>query len=331
MLEELLKHEKFGNKNELQFFLFDCLSSEGNQNLLSLKKYCTSNIFSISRNFEGIIKLFEFISFISVKNDKISINPEIFDQKKYDKFSYFDCFHFYEHLLVAMQKAGNLKEMLNGNNLKYSPHFSQFYVLENRFPYQFFSFRNMFFSTGFFHRNETASNQLFIKQEFNEEFRKFIVNIIPFTTKSVKKISLEQLKKSQQTKEDAGKRAEIFALEFELKRLQGHPELEKVEIISEEHSNAGYDIESFEDIDSIIFDRFIEVKSFDGEISFYWSRNEVHKAKELRTKYFLYLVDRSRIIDKNYKPQIFQDPYKKVFENELWKKETENWKISYIE
>lgn len=112
MLEELLKHDKFGNKNELQFFLFDGLSSGSNQTLLSLRKYCTSNIFSISRNFEGIIKLFEFISFVSVINDKVSINPEIFDQKRFDKSSYFNCFHFYESLFIAIQKAENFQECL---------------------------------------------------------------------------------------------------------------------------------------------------------------------------------------------------------------------------
>jgi len=69
-------------------------------------------------------------------------------------------------------------------------------------------------------------------------------------------------------------------------------------------------------------DRFIEVKSYDREVSFFWSRNEVEKAKELKGKYYLYLVDRSRIKENDYKPQQFQDPYKKVFENEIWRKQT---------
>ena len=109
--------------------------------------------------------------------------------------------------------------------------------------------------------------------------------------------------------------------------MNDHSSFEKIELISDVYVNAGYDIISFNDLDSFIIDRFIEVKSYREEISFYWSKNEVEKAKELATKYYIYLVDRSLMNKKDYVPKIIQDPYKKIFENEFWKKETENWKI----
>jgi len=43
--------------------------------------------------------------------------------------------------------------------------------------------------------------------------------------------------------------------------------------------NAGYDIQSFNDNKSIIIDKFIEVKSYEGTPYFYWSKNEVEVAK----------------------------------------------------
>lgn len=256
------------------------------------------------------------------------MNSKCFDQTKFERQFYFDQFHFYEHTIKALKKKGVLVEMFNTNNLKFNPTLSQYYVMESRFPYKYFALRNMFLSTGFFQRNEGSTNHLFIKKEFTDEFRETIVNNLPSLNKTGRKISLAQLKRSLQNKEDAGKRAELFALEFEYRRLYGHPELDKVEIISDGHTNAEYDIESYDDVDSIVFDRFIEVKSYDREVSLFWSRNEVEKARELRGKYYLYLVDRSRIQESDYKPQQLQDPYKKVFENEIWKKETENWKIT---
>ena len=101
-------------------------------------------------------------------------------------------------------------------------------------------------------------------------------------------------------------------------------------MISEEFVNAGYDIESFNASDSISIDRFIEVKSYDGEKSFFWSKNEIDKAKELKDRYFLYLVNRKQIGIPSYKPHIIQNPYSRVFENDLWEIEPVNWKITLL-
>lgn len=69
-------------------------------------------------------------------------------------------------------------------------------------------------------------------------------------------------------------------------------------LVTDEFANAGYDIESFQNLDSIIIDRFIEVKSFENKIQFYWSKNELEKAKE-------------------------------IYENTLLLKEAATWKITF--
>lgn len=332
MLDELLKHNRLGNKDELLFFLFDSLSKENKQSLLNVRKYCVSNAFSIGSSFDGIINFLQFISFIDVAGDNISLNSKSFDQAKFNKQTYLNEFHLYEHLINKLKESSVLQEMFNANNVKFSQKLSQYYVLENKFPYKYFLFRNMLLSAGFFHRSDDLPNHLLVKKQFTDYFGEIVANDLSvFSKNALRKISLAEFKKALKAKENAGKRAELFALEFEHRRLRKHPNYKKVEIISDDCVNAGYDIESFEDIDSIALDRFIEVKSYVGKISFFWSRNEVEKAKELRARYYLYLVDRSRIHEKNYKPQIFQDPYKKVFENDLWKKETENWRITFAE
>lgn len=328
MLEELLKHDKIGSREEFCFFLFDSLSAGNDHVLANVRKYCISNVFSISRCFNGLVRFFQFISFINIHDDRVSVNQTNFDKTRFDKETYFDQFHLYYHLIKKLKEEGILQELFNVNNLKFNSRLSQYYVIENRFPYKYFMFRNMLLSTGFFHRNEEVENHLIVKKEFTDDFKRIVIDNFPTPNKSIRKISLTQLKNSQQAKEDAGRRAELFALQYEHQRLFGHPDLKKVEIISEKHANAGYDIESFDDLDSIVFDRFVEIKSYEGEVSFYWSRNEVERAKELREKYYLYLVDRSRITEDDYKPQKLQDPYKKVFDNELWKKEITNWKIT---
>ena len=74
--------------------------------------------------------------------------------------------------------------------------------------------------------------------------------------------------------------------------------------------------------------RFIEVKSY-SDLStkrFFWSRNEVEKAKLYREMYFIYLVDRSSMDDDGYRPEIIQDPYMSIFKIENnWMKECQSF------
>lgn len=329
MLEELLKHDKLGNREELLFFLFDGLSPSKQQDLLNLQKYCTSQYFSIARSFSGILKLCEFISFIQVQDHKIEMNKTIFDPENYKKNDYFKQFHFYHNLISSLKQAQVIEQLFSQENLKFNSKLDRYYVLENKFPYKFFSIRNLLLSTGFFEREPNLANHLLIRQEFTDHFREQIIKELLPAKKTTSKVSLEELKKRLMNKEEAGKLAELFVLEHERNKLEGHPEIEKVVRIADYFTNAGYDIESFFDHDSIVIDKFIEVKSYEGEISFYWSKNEVEKAKELGGKYFLYLVDRSRMTNQDYEPKQFQNPYKKIFESDIWKRETENWKITF--
>ena len=51
-------------------------------------------------------------------------------------------------------------------------------------------------------------------------------------------------------------------LSYEVKRLEGHPYLSKIKQISVIDVTAGYDILSYNGVDSEKLDRFIEVKSY---------------------------------------------------------------------
>ncbi|RLD40178.1 MAG: hypothetical protein DRI86_15765, partial [Bacteroidetes bacterium] len=101
-----------------------------------------------------------------------------------------------------------------------------------------------------------------------------------------------------------------------------------IKIISSEFANAGYDIESFTGFNSIVPNRFIEVKSYTDNVIFYWSKNEVKTAKELGDDYFLYLIDRNKCHLNDYKPMIVKNPFNRVFSNDIWRIETDVWKIS---
>lgn len=143
-----------------------------------------------------------------------------------------------------------------------------------------------------------------------------------------KQLSLEQLKKQLERNELVGEKAELFVLEYERKRL-GLPLSEKIRRISEIDVTAGYDIVSFTSSQSQEPDRFIEVKAV-SNAGFHWSKNEYEIAKLHGEKYFLYLIDLSKIADEEYNPVIIANPALTVMSSQDWLIEPESYLIRRI-
>jgi hypothetical protein len=112
----------------------------------------------------------------------------------------------------------------------------------------------------------------------------------------------------------AGETAEAFAMEFERRRLGGHRLLDQIRWVSTDDVGAGFDILSFDDQRSLLLDRSIEVKGYSGERAFHWSKEEIDTARRKREAYWLYLVDRDRIGDQGYVPEMLNDPYTYLIE-----------------
>lgn len=136
-------------------------------------------------------------------------------------------------------------------------------------------------------------------------------------------LTLDQLVLRLKNAEEIGNIAEDIAFKFERQRLKNAGLLVESECIqktSELNVAAGYDISSFDGKSpNIIYDRFIEVKGSTGKkISFYWSRNEIDRAKVLGREYWIYFI---RGIDRTKKtsgtePILIRDPYKNILRND---------------
>ncbi|MDO5650091.1 MAG: DUF3883 domain-containing protein [Gallicola sp.] len=159
----------------------------------------------------------------------------------------------------------------------------------------------------------------------NPEYLQFITNLI---YKNRFLLTLEDLKKRLEKNEIAGEKAEYFVLEYERRRLKSIHS--KIKLISHMDVNAGYDILSFNSEKSSSFDRYIEVKAISNDTVFYWSRNEFTVAKLKDNNYFLYLVELSKINDRNYSPIIIQNPVKTISDSDSWLLETDNYKVTRL-
>ena len=104
-----------------------------------------------------------------------------------------------------------------------------------------------------------------------------------------------------------------------------------IEWVAKISVNDGYDIASYDADSDKELNRFIEVKSYTGNDKyFYLSSNEYKTAKRRRQKYWLYLVNRDKLADRNYAPTMIQDPYINVFTSNDWEMESQNWKFKQI-
>ena len=320
---ELHKFDNLGRKEELVFVLFTALNTEGAVERNHFIRFCGSNIFSLNLSIHAILYLLEFMNFIEYENGKIQANRRVFDYKKFDQTLYFETPHFFRVLFESLESAGILNLLLSKRNIQFDRGNSIYYLKNHLIPFKLHSIRNLLLALGFLEMSD-KTDQLVVSKLFTDFFEDLIKRV-NYKKKQTKK----DLEKSLKLRESLGIEAEEFVLKYEIIRLKNHPFADRIKRISDDDVSAGYDIESFSDFSSVFPNRFIEVKSYSESISFFWSRNEVEKAKSLRDEYYLYLVDRSKLAEKDYKPKILQDPWSKIMKSDYWLKDTESWKIEY--
>ncbi|AWI25221.1 DUF3883 domain-containing protein [Flavobacterium pallidum] len=134
-----------------------------------------------------------------------------------------------------------------------------------------------------------------------------------FLERPLRKISPEEFEKELEQKKLNGIIAEKFVVEFEKRRLGGAKEIDWV---AEYNVNQGYDIASYNNYFDSTYNRFIEVKSYEGHPPcFFWSRNEYTVAEMTQNKYWLYLVNRKEMSQKGYVPTMIQNPFQTILKN----------------
>ena len=321
----------FGSYTQVTIMVRDILKRK-HQKVENLRKYCATLSTDWAYSFAGILELLSFLSWVTINDDgQIWINStgttirNLSDAELKSKL-----------ILSLFNKIIDeeiIQEFLGNVEYKYDLVDTTVSLSINRIPLDYSCLRNFMIDIGFFKSKD--ANTLLIDHNYLEFFEKKIVPIIngsitdELNKRILKntKISIEQLKRLLAIQEELGEEAEKFVLDLEQRRLKNHPNTERIKIISKIDSSAGYDIISFSNSNSIINDKFIEVKSYSNRKGFYWSSNEVSTAQLKQDQYYLYLVDRKLMNDADYSPRIIQNPYQNVFMNSEWVRETDNWFI----
>jgi len=320
MLEKLLDHNSLGSKDQIKQILK--LLEVKSYSKVDLKYICSTTDYQFNKSFDGVISLLSWLEVIELA-DVISINKKIKLTKIETDIA----------MLIISKLSDNneLHNLINPKNLIFD---KSFIIKKNGIDLKFSQFRDVLRELGFFERDSLVKNHFVIGSSFTNWFAEQGVNYIETSKKQ--KISLKALKNKLKQQEIAGFEAEKFVLEYELRLRRGHPTFNKIKIISEEDTGAGYDILSYANDASILLDKYIEVKSYSQKRFasncpyFYWSSNEAKVARKEKGNYYLYIVDRDNMNNVKYKPIIINNPYEEIFNLNKWIMEPQSWLFKKI-
>ena len=317
MIDKILESKQLGNEGQIQYILN--LLKRNSCTIEGLRTACFYKQYDFVYSFKGLLLLLEWLKIVKRENNIISLNTNIAFAND-GKISQ----QFYQLLFKQLSEDGVLNAFLNQDNVSCYAKDELILINNDLIDFKFSPFRNFLINLHFFIPDKLVQNQFNINSDYKELFLNVVIPLIESSRH--RNVTLEEMKKKQKTQELQGKEAEEFVLSFEQSRLRHHINIDNVKIISEDNVSAGYDIQSYQDIHAIIINRFIEVKSFSGNESFYWSKNEIDISKKKEDQYCLYLVDRDKMKKKGYKPIIIQNPYNNILLNEEeWDKRVEKY------
>jgi len=232
---------------------------------------------------------------------------------------------FIEYLFKALKDDDEFHKIFCSDYLSHDIIYKSLRINNRAFGLKYSSFKQLLIDFEAIKTHPTAElNSFIINNRYKKLFDKTVLPEI-----KQKKIGMEAFRKAMEQQQIYGEEAEKFVLNFEFIRLN---EQKAIDWVAEYIINEGYDILSYNHESDELPNRFIEVKSYDGETPyFFWSRNEFTVAKRKQGEYWLYLINRSEMNKEGYVPFIVQNPFETILmDNEDWEKQIEKYKIEFI-
>jgi len=318
MLNDLRQYHNLGTPNYFFQLLKSVDDSENsNWSLNDLDSLFYNRIIDDNHIFDGCIDLAVRINVLTINGDYYTVNNDFSDSlnsvnQMKDKFV--------QYLFISLKDENSFHSIFQSQYLSYDIIYKSFQINNSAFGFKFKNFRQLLIDFGAITTHPTIEFNSYI---LNSRFKKlFDKTILPEIKK--RKIGIDEFKKSIEKQQIYGEEAEKFVMDFERKRLGD----KQIDWVAQYIVNEGYDIASYNEKDDKEYNRFIEVKSYDGNKPyFFWSRNEVNVAKRKLEHYWIYLVNRTEMNNEDYEPIMEQNPIENILNDGNWDKQIEKYKI----
>lgn len=308
--ERISRFSNIGNRDGI-FFVYKSLLS-GVTSITSLKQFVMHHPGHLDVEVDATIMLYADLNMLvyDEENDIISLTTRNLK----------DLEQFINILSKKLFDFAVREGILNIDTLSYDMQVDRFYIDKKCISLRYACIRNLLISLGIFERRSDTSYYV-----FSEYVNKAIPHI-----KNKRKLSQELLLKILEQEAEQGVEGEAFVLEYEKRRLAEREDLDAIKQVSIIDVGAGYDIISYDGIDSTKLDRLIEVKTFKGKPHFHWSFNEMNEAKLRMNHYYLYLVSYDEMREEGYHPIIIKNPIKYFKENSEWQSSIDSIMIKIV-
>lgn len=323
MLEELRRYRNFGTPN----YFFELLNTlkenqEATYTRTDIEKLFYNRVIDGRSIFDGCIEIAIKTEILVFENDFLSLNNGVVDSL--NSISHMRD-KFVEYLLKALKDDDEFHKIFCSDYLSHDIIYKSLQINNRAFSLKYSNLKQLLIDFEVIKTHPTIELNSFI---INNRYKKlFDKTLLPEIKK--RKIGIEEFRKAMERQQIYGEEAEKFVLNFEFVRLKKQKEINWV---AEYIVNEGYDIASYNHESDELPNRFIEVKSYDGEKPyFFWSRNEYSVAKLKKDDYWLYLVNRSEMKNAEYSPILIQNPYETIMNNsQNWDKQIEKYRIELI-
>lgn len=319
MLSELRRFRNFGTPN----YFFELLNTiEGNQEFrytrADIEKLFYNRIIDGRSVFDGCLDLAIKASII-IENNTLTLSDGFVNSlnsmsQMKDKFV--------EYLFKALKDDDEFHRIFCSNFLSHDVIYKSLQINNRAFGLKHSSFKQLLIDFEAIRTHPASElNSFIVNNRYKKLFDKTVLPEI-----KQRKVGVDEFRRAMEQQQIYGEEAERFVLNFEFARLNGKKEIDWV---AEYVVNAGYDIASYDDERDEFTNRFIEVKSYNGEEPyFFWSINEYSVAKLKKDEYWLYLVNRSKLNTDQYTPIMVRNPYQTILNDSLWTKNVEKYKIT---
>lgn len=323
MLEELRRYKNFGTPN----YFFELLitlkeNQEATYTRTDIEKLFYNRVIDGRSIFDGCLELAIKTDILIFESNFLSLSNGVVDSlnslsQMRDKFI--------EYLFKALKDDDEFHKIFCSDYLSHDIIYKSLQINNRAFSFKYSNFKQLLIDFEAIKTHPTTELNSFI---INNRYKKlFDKTVLPEIKK--RKIGIDEFRKAMEQQQIYGEEAEKFVLNFEFARLN---EQKEIDWVAEYIVNEGFDIASYNHELDELPNRFIEVKSYDGETPyFFWSRNEYTVAKRKKDDYWLYLVNRSEINKTEYVPIMIQNPYEEILSNnENWDKQIEKYKVEFI-
>lgn len=311
MLTELKRCNSIGSVDGI-LFLVSIMAGKETISRDEIRNRCALEN-NITVNCPGAVAFFEYLKLIDTTSDTIM------PSSKLNSLAAKNGSEIIKTLVVESINTLVEEGVFDSNSTGFDSVKGHLTIKRSAFPLDYAAVRNFLTMVGAFENGENGA--LCVAQDYEGDWTEQLYN-------RRKKITLEQILKQQENQIKRGLEAEEFVLELERRRLPKWAH--KIKRISDFDASAGYDIVSYDMINSEHYDRFIEVKCYIGSPHFFWSENELDVAKIKGDKYILCLVDFARIREPGYQPEYIKNPYELIFNSDKWLVNTSSYKIQKI-